>query len=236
MILAGCSTTMQATSPAPTLQPLVIGITPALEPARPALHACSVFHPEVALIVKEVPASGPTQGTDITLRLGAPTSGIRFAAALENEQVAVILNQKNPVRSLSGGELRDLFSGRIQTWSEAGGMDQQVQVWVYPSGDDVRQVFDAAILKGKSLSSRARLAADPAAMLKGISEDPHAIGYLPHAWLDSKVTALSLDQAIENQLDQPILALSSSEPQGVLRDFLACLQNGEGKKKLQQQY
>ena len=76
------------------------------------------------------------------------------------------------------------------------------------------------------------LAPDSVAMLEAVAGDPNAIGYLPGSFLASgdetlvnKVKTIQLDEALETDLLQPILALTQNEPSGLMRELLICVQN-----------
>jgi hypothetical protein len=92
-------------------------------------------------------------------------------------------------------------------------------------------IFDQVVLQTQPLTSQAMLAPDPAAMLEAISKDENSIGYLPASFLLSsgsvnpgEVNLVQLDQPLETALDQPVVALTQAEPQGLLRSLLVCLE------------
>jgi hypothetical protein len=43
--------------------------------------------------------------------------------------------------------------------------------------------------------------------------------------LVSKVKTIQLDEALEEDLNQPVIALTKDEPQGLMRELLVCVQN-----------
>lgn len=234
--MAACNAPLEAT-PDPTPQPIIIAITPGLQPLREALHRCAVANPKIGLLVNEIPATAFTEvKADLAIRLGAPAEGMPYAAPLAWEQIAVIVHPDNPVKSLDGEILRGLFTGQIRNWEAVGGMDQEVQIWAYLSGDEIRQVFEAGLFEGEPISSLALLAPDPAFMLEAIAADPAAIGYLPGAWMNGEVRALNLSKELSNSLRAPVLALAPAEPEGAGREFLLCLQTGQGQEEIQQRY
>ena len=234
--LLGCLAPPTSTPP-PPLQPVEVALTPALTPVQAALHTCALAQPEIALLLTETTASYlPVQTADLSLRLGPPADSTGFAAPLSEEQIVVITNPANPIATMKAGELRSVFNGENERWDELGGRKQSIQVWVYPEGDEISQVFRQAILAGKSFSSLALLAPDPSAMLEAVNGDSAAIGFLPKAWLQGGVKAIQLDQVLQDSLHQPVLALSEAEPQGAVREFLYCLQSGPGQKVLSERY
>lgn len=123
---------------------------------------------------------------DLAIRIGEPSSLPIPAYQIDQEEVLIIAHPKNPVRSLTRAQVQGLFSGSLQNWQEVGGEDAPVQVWVFPRGEDVQQVFSAT-LEGTPITSLARLATTPESMLRAISDDPHAIGLLTRRLLDERV-------------------------------------------------
>jgi hypothetical protein len=69
-------------------------------------------------------------------------------------------------------------------------------------------------------------------MFEAVSGDINAIGYLPMSYLgaDSSNTTASvqevhLDDSLRPALNQPVVALTLGEPEGLLRSLLVCLQS-----------
>jgi len=58
-----------------------------------------------------------------------------------------------------------------------------------------------------------------------VAADPAALGFVPAQLLDDSLKALQIE-GLDAALEQPILALAASEPQGALRQFLGCVQEG----------
>jgi phosphate transport system substrate-binding protein len=195
-----------------------------------ALHTCAVANTELILSISEVPTSAlDVKKTDLAFRIGG-APGNAYAAAVSDESIVLIVNSRNPVLSLPTEELKNLFIGRITNWAEVGGAQQSVQIWVYPDGEDIRSIFDVAILPGESLTSMALIAPDPLAMLEAVADDPSAIGYVPQAWLAqtkdvNQIRPLNINPKLAEELRQPVLALSSIEPDGPIRQLLGCMQS-----------
>jgi hypothetical protein len=236
LLLAGCSAP-PAVDPAPSPQAFSVALSPALQPMDEALHQCALDQPELALILNETPLNSVDfKNNELEIRLGPLPEGANYSAALAEEQIAVIVNPENSIKSLSVEDLGAIFSGKSRSWSEFGGKDREIQVWAAPPGNEVRRNFDSAVLSKKPLSSQAFLAPDSASMLSSIAADPDAIGYLPGAWLTDNVRSLDLGNALETALRQPALAIMPKEPSGTGRDFLYCLQSGPGQELIRKRY
>src|SRR3990170_5948471 len=227
LLVAACTAPPSAT-PLPTPQLVRVVYPPSLSPMTGALYRCAQATPGMVLSVSEIPASAfDIQQAEITLWLGEPPGGV-YAALLARQEILVILNPANPIDRISGADLRALFDGTVTNWQAVGGDDLEVAVWVYPQNNELLEIVESAILPGRQFSSQAWLAPDAAAMLEAIPKDPAAIGALPRAWLSAAVKPVEIDQDLRESLLPPVLALAKEEPQGIVREFLSCLQSPIG--------
>lgn len=235
--LAACSAPPTATPP-PTPLLVRVAYPPSLSYLTGALAGCAEKIPSIALDLFEIPASAlDIQQNEITLWLGEPP-GEGFAALIDREDILVVLNPDNPVDKISTADLRALFAGRITNWEDVGGDDLEVAVWVYPPANELQAILESVILEGEKFTSLAWQAPDAAAMLESVAQDPAAIGILPRSWLSGEVKPVDIDRDLEELLLQPVLALAEEEPEGILREFVACLQRataqsaglGEGRR------
>ncbi len=232
LLLAACGAP-QVSTPRPTPQAIDLTYPPALQPWADKMAGCASNNPLVGLYITSSNSSdAEILPNDILLELGQPTqvNGSLYLSQVGREQIDVLVNQSNPVSQLSTNDLRAIFSGQQITWNDASA--QLIQVWVLPDGDPAREIFDQAVLQTFPVSSQAMLAPDPSAMLEAISKDVNSIGYIPASFLNStgsidpgEAQIVQIDQSIETALDQPVIALTQGEPQGLLRSLLVCLQS-----------
>lgn len=195
-LLFSCAPTA---SPTPAM--VTVYATPAAEPWLADLYACA----DAASVVLNVSPDAP----QIFLRVGAPVELVTPAFQIGAEDLLVAVQRASPVGSLTGGQVRLLFSGRA---------DPSLRVWVYASGADLQEVFDQAAMQGRSVVSSARVAVDPRQMSEALNADANAVGILPRHWLAGDVREVFVIPSV------PVLAITPLEPQGVVRDLIACLQ------------
>ena len=203
-------------TPPPAPQAIRVAYSPTLRPWADALHACAGQTPEMALVTEEVsPAAPDFEEADLTLWFGEPPQGFAGAAfSLGVDEIVIITGADLNFSPVTPAQLQEIYTGA------ASGL----QPWTYPEGSDLRSIFDEAVLAGASPSPDVMLAPSPAAMLEAVAADPQAVGYVPKSWLAADVQTAASDSALREMLAQPVLALTAAEPQGTLRDFLACLQ------------
>jgi ABC-type phosphate transport system substrate-binding protein len=171
------------------------------------------------------------KSNDIVLEFGSPDNSRddTYLSQVGWEKVVVVVNQENSLSQLSNNELKSIFSG--QGSKSENGTDQASQVWTLPEGEPTRVIFDHAAMQTQSLTTESMLAPDPGAMLEAISQNIDAIGYLPGSFLTtndssytSKVKIIQLDPSLEAELRQPVIAITHSEPNGLVRSLLVCLE------------
>jgi hypothetical protein len=237
VMMVACEPGLPTKAPIPSLQSLRLAFSPDSRPAQLALEQCADAQPGLALLADEIPVTAMhNSGTELWLRIGVPDNWGGYAAQLAEERIVVLVNPDNQARSLSLEEIRSIFSGQVQSWSQVGGTDQSIQVWVLPPEDEASQIVNVSLLANQGISDQAFLAASPERMLQAIADDPGAIGYLPQAWTDSTVRIITLPSDLQSSLVKPLLALSTSEPEGQTREFLICLQHGNGQQALKARY
>ncbi len=206
IFLAACGTA----TPQAATQVLKVYATSAASPWLQNVYNCAP--PSVA-----VSLSDPTSA-DITIRLSQPTGLNTPAFQIGSDEILVVANQQVGVSSLSSNQVRDLFAGQIKSWKDAGGNDIPVQVWVFDSGEDIQQIFDQVDMAGRSITSQARLAVSMQNMSDSVGSNPGSIGILTRRWKAGNT------QDVLGGVSVPVLAITKSEPQGAVKQLIACLQ------------
>ncbi len=211
------------------MYPLRVSITPAVGNYREVLNQCAQEQPDIALFVQETPVSElGVEESDLQLRLGLPNHSVEYAFQVGKENLEFVTNANQKNQSITTDQIRSLFSGEITDWSQASGKKGTVHPWVYPDDNELGLIFDRVLMNGAQISPSASIAPDPESMQHAIAQDDNAIGFLPSSWLTSTVQAVGLESSLASQLGYPVLALTETEPQGMMGVFIACLQkNGK---------
>jgi hypothetical protein len=230
LILTACGTP-EVSTPAPAPDAVNIIYPQSLQPWADKLVSCASKVHQITIYIKQSDSlDTDIRPNDIVLEFGNPdnTSDVTFLSQVGWEQIVVIVNKENPLSTLSNNELKSIFTG--QGSKVENGSTQSTQVWVLPEGEPTRAIFDHTVMQEKSLTTEGRLAPSPGAMLEAISQNSSAIGYLPGSFLyakslsdSSKVKIVLLDPSLDAQLRQPVIAITRSEPSGLLRNLLVCL-------------
>jgi len=93
------------------------------------------------------------------------------------------------------------------------------QVWVYSSDADLQRAFDQLVMKGRSVSSSAKVAVSPQNMSDVLNSESNAVGFLPRHWKMGNVREVFSAGRV------PVLAITKPEPQGAVIELISCLQN-----------
>jgi len=206
-------------SPAPTAAAVTLRVqyTAAAAPWFADLSTCAgqtgvTLQPDPRLA-----ASLDLTSADMAIRLG--DSNIASPAyQIGTDELLVIVNRQNPTGLLSSGRVRALFTGQVRNWLEINGADAPVQVWIFPSAEDVEQAFEIAALDGSPVTPDARLAMTPDEMSQAIANDVNAIGILTRRWKMGNVSD------VYTVVEVPVLILVPAEPQGAVTALISCAQ------------
>jgi hypothetical protein len=201
-------------TPSPTPQVIRVYATPSAETQIQELAGCAGQDPSLAIVRTADPLSA-----DVVFRIGEPGHLTTPAFQVDTDEILVVVNKVHPFNKLTAEQVRALFTGQVTDWS---GIDPNktgaVQVWVYAPGEDVEQLFEKAALGGSPVTSTARMATSPDEMSQAIANDVNAIGVLSRHWKAGNTVEVFVAASA------PVLAITPSEPQGALKDILACLQ------------
>lgn len=219
----------------PSPVPIRVALPPSLEPVRAALTACARNQSGLALLVETQPSAFiDLSEVELALWLGDMPEFAGFAAPLAQEQIVLIVNSHNPLLNLGLPTLEKILSGQIATWQQIGiPYDGEITLWIYPQENEIQMTIESMVLLDNKISPSAFIAADPEILLKKVENERSAIGFLPAAWLTPSVKAVEIEGV---SINLPVLALSEDEPQGMVRQLLACLQGPIGQQNLAAYY
>lgn len=198
LLIPACSTS----TPLATPEIVTVYSTFAAEPWLSPLYECAGT--SAVLSRADDPSSA-----QIVLRVGEPAFLASFAYQIDTEEILVVTHRQSPVQNLNLEGARALFSGMG---------DPSLQVWVYASDADVQQVFDQVVMEGRAISPSARVAINPQQMSDTLVNEPNTVGILPRHWKAGD------SRDVFSAATVPVLVLTSSEPQGVIKELIACLQ------------
>lgn len=94
--------------------------------------------------------------------------------------IALIVNPRNPLASLSVAEAASLFAGRTRTWDRVrGGGRGPVRLYTRDHNSGTFEVFRQEVLGGGPISDSARICEGNRQLAAAVAADPQGIGYVP---------------------------------------------------------
>jgi phosphate transport system substrate-binding protein len=123
-------------------------------------------------------------------RMNGPEAGLPDLSGTPQERIlaldglVVIIHPDNPVRALTLDEIAALFAGRIGNWSQLGGRDLPVTLYVRDDSSGTLEVFNATVMNPRQLqiAEAAERFEDNADLSDLVSIDPGGIGFTGFAF------------------------------------------------------
>lgn len=112
--------------------------------------------------------------------------------------LAVILNQKNPLSSLTTQQIAQVFSGEIKTWEELGGSGGAIHLYTRDDNSGTFDTFKELVLtaNGKTLATGSQRFESSEALSDAVSQDPQGIGFIGLPYIrQAKALAVSDGQS-----------------------------------------
>lgn len=184
-------------------------------------------------------SSRPMKDKEIELAKanGIEPVAVRFAV----DGLAVIVNEKNPVRSLSIEEIGAIFRGEIKNWSEVGGQKAKINLYGRQSNSGTYVFFMESVLKA-DYSPEMKNMGGNADIVEAVKSDVTGIGYVAIGYIKEGGTLRAGIKALEVSpekgkpgvsplelanitsgaypITRPLYQFTAGQPQGAIRDFI----------------
>jgi hypothetical protein len=230
--LAACVPDTPTPVEAPLETVLTVQLTPALDHWLPTLSSCAHASPSAGIIVDIQPREKLTlQEADVILRLGEKQESDPHTAVMGWEELVVFVGPDVPLASLSQVSLQKIFSGDITRWETVAEIQsadvqisQSITVWSYPSGNEIRELFEEAYLLGEAITPAARPFSTPEFLQENFPSTSYGITYSLKVHSDNDVLNQLDITGADIVIQHYVLAITQEEPEGALRQLLLCLQ------------
>lgn len=153
--------------------------------------------------------------------------------------VGIVVNPRNPVKSLTKSQLMDIFAGKINSWKTLGGADKEINLYTRDKSSGTRAVFWKMALSKGEVSPKANFVVSNGAMKSVVSNDPYGIGYVSVGYIDSTVAPVTLDGVVPTldtvktgtyKIARGLYSNTKGDPTGLTKDFIDYLYTPEGQK------
>ncbi len=171
---------------------------------------------------------------------------VRYVVARDG--IAVVVNPKNPVSTLTIEQLGKIFTGAYTNWNQVGGPDKPIIVLSRESSSGTYVFFQEHVLGKKDYTTNARLMPATSAIIQATGEDAWAIGYVGLGYaLDAgdkvKILAVKADENApavvpseatvisgEYSIARPLQLYTNGEATGTIKEFVDFCLSPAGQK------
>lgn len=166
---------------------------------------------------------------------------VTFPFAIDG--VAVAVHPENPVKSLSGEQVMNIYSGRITDWKDLGGEPGTIDVYGREDGSGTRETFTDKLLGKAALSPSVNVVSSNGAMKTAIAQDKRAIGYVGIGHLDASIAGVALDGVLPSQENaasgtykvvRSLYMNTKGAPTGLTAAFIDYIYSPEGAKIIEE--
>ncbi|MCM8765479.1 MAG: phosphate ABC transporter substrate-binding protein [Candidatus Omnitrophica bacterium] len=163
--------------------------------------------------------------------------------------IAVVVHPKNPVDKLTLNQIKDIFMGKIDNWSQLGGQDKKIVILSREVNSGTHIYFKEHVLENGDFSPQALLLPSSQAIADEVALNPDAIGYYGMGYLSDKQKAVSISlngkdyfsPTLENimagryPVSRPLFFYIDGEPEGEIKDFIDFVLSEEGQSIVSEQ-
>ncbi len=103
------------------------------------------------------------------------TDAYETATALDG--ITIYVNEKNPVKSLSTAQLKDIYTGKINNWKDVGGNDAKIIRYSRENNSGTYAFLKEHILKKQDYAADCQNMPGTASVVNAVSKDVNSIGY-----------------------------------------------------------
>lgn len=187
--------------------------------------------------------------TDEEITIAKERGVYPYEIIFAQDVLAIIINENNPIQSLTLEQLGKIYSGEISNWKELGGNDEKIMLYGRQSSSGTYIFFREFIVKTEYDQSMIGMSGT-AQIVEAVRADKTGVGYVSAGYLDEKVrgglkvveiqkdentTAYSpLDKSNvvsgNYAITRPLMQYTNGKPEGKLLEFLLYQFSPEGQK------
>lgn len=167
------------------------------------------------------------------------------------DAIAVIVNPNNPIDQLTLQEISDIYSGKINNWSDLGGEDRPIVRLSRETNSGTHTYFLETVLRlgqkdNKTLFSMDTLLLPSSEGITAeVSDNPNAIGYDGLGYVVPEVKVLAVAKTADDPYVMPsadtvnsgtypiardLYMYTNGEPSGAVKDYLDWIKSSEAQQ------
>jgi phosphate transport system substrate-binding protein len=144
---------------------------------------------------------------DDEARTLAPLGNLMSAASehvIALDGLAIIVNPTNPVSALTRAQIAGMFEGKLQRWSEVGGLDVPIVVHARDDKSGTYDSFRHLVLGGRDLSHAAKRHESSEELSDAVAADAGAVGFIGLSYVRSAKAVLVEESGTVPLLPSPM--------------------------------
>jgi phosphate transport system substrate-binding protein len=171
-------------------------------------------------------------------RFGSP--GVEVRAARDG--ITIYVNQSNPIKQLSLGQLKGIFTGQITNWKQLGGSDARIVLYGRENSSGTYSFFKEHVLKNQDYASNCATLPGTAAIVNAVLKDARGIGYggvgylkgvraVPVSATDGGTPYMATEQTVKSgtyPISRFLYLYLRNRPTGALKAYIDWIISPEG--------
>lgn len=128
-----------------------------------------------------------------------------FSAALEKgvvpvahvvamDGLAMVVHPRNPVENLSIEQIKDIYLGKINNWSQVGGPDMSIVVISRDTNSGTYETFENLVMNKEKMVDKVEYVGSNGAVRQRVMSTPTAIGYAGLGFVDRSIKPITVDK------------------------------------------
>ena len=155
--------------------------------------------------------------------------------------LAVIVNPKNKIRSLTMSDIAAIYTGKITNWKQLGGDDAKIVVVSRDTNSGTYETFNELVLKKAKIVKDAEYVGSNGQARTRVNTTKDAIAYVGLGFVDDTVKPLSVEGILPNAksitsgkypIARPLFMFTNGYPKmgGDIFNFVTLHLSGEGRE------
>lgn len=162
---------------------------------------------------------------------------------IAKDGLAIIVHPSNPVKDLSFEQVKGIYAGKIQDWSELGGRAAKIHLIAREDGSGTRSAFEELVMGDEWITPKAIVQNSNGSVKQLVANDPNAVGFISLGLVNDAVSAVRLggveavyDNIVNGSyaLFRPFLFVTNGEPSEAAKEFIDFALSAEGQRILRQ--
>jgi phosphate transport system substrate-binding protein len=161
---------------------------------------------------------------------------------IAKDALSVYVHPANPVKNLTLKQLKQIFTGEMINWSEAGGADADIHVLIRPPNSGTNSYFREHVLENEPYSPRAIILPTTQQIVAKIMRDTLAIGYGGIAFGPAEIHSQvnGINPSVDNvrydlyPISRYLYLYTVQKPRGLVREFIDWTVSLDGQRIIHQ--